>query len=253
VNHGETLKLLAKSISQIAARLPRFKLVSKLYPTAQMRLAIETLYSCLLEFLIRAHGWCNESKLSHFYHSYTRPHELRYKDLLERVTACSNNIIELAAIGSQAELHLMHNTQDRKLDLIISLLEASGLTINDLVAQTVGQYPQEPWARRLAKETQHSSLSRRAPSLTRTNGYQTSNCPRSCPPCRFLSKIPTIATNIISSFATEGLWAWAPALRLIGFGCLLSSQSGHRVTSLLWRLSRALLRHVWPCKISVLM
>jgi hypothetical protein len=152
VNHGETLKLLAKSISQIAARLPRFKLMSKLYPDAQMRLAIETLYSCLLEFLIRAHGWCNESKISHFYHNYTRPHELRYKDLLERVTACSNDIIELAAIGSQAELRLMHKTQDRKLDVIISLLEASGLTINDLVEQTVGSIPKNPGPDEMLKQ-----------------------------------------------------------------------------------------------------
>ncbi|RYP19937.1 hypothetical protein DL765_003085 [Monosporascus sp. GIB2] len=106
---------------------------------------------------------------------FTRPHELRYNDLLERVTDCSNNIVELAAVGSQAEIHVMHKTQARKLndiistlkvadqdrknqldglthivsrleasdrkqekrlDLIISLLEASGLTINDLLAKT---------------------------------------------------------------------------------------------------------------------
>ncbi|RYP70582.1 hypothetical protein DL771_005401 [Monosporascus sp. 5C6A] len=135
VNHGETLKLLAKSVSQFA----------------QMRLAVESLYKCILEFLRMAHAWCNESKFSHFYHSFTRPHGLRYNDLLERVTDYSNNIVELAAVSSQAEIHVMHKTQARKLDdiistlktesrkkldLIILLLEASGLTINDLLAKT---------------------------------------------------------------------------------------------------------------------
>ncbi|RYP68986.1 hypothetical protein DL770_008336 [Monosporascus sp. CRB-9-2] len=163
-NHGETLKLLAKSVSQVA----------------QMRLAVESLYTCILEFLCMAHAWCNESKFRHFYHSFTRPHELRYNDLLERVTDCSNNIVELAAVSSQAEIHVMHKTQarklddiistlkvadkdrknqldgityvvsrleasdrkqEKKLDLIISLLEASGLTINDLLAKTESKYP----------------------------------------------------------------------------------------------------------------
>lgn len=103
-----------------------------------MQLAIESLHSCLLEFLIRAYGWCNESKFRHLYHSFTRPHELRYRDLLERVTDCSNSIIELAAMGSQAELRVMHRTHDKKLDPIILMLGASDSTINDLVAKTVG-------------------------------------------------------------------------------------------------------------------
>jgi hypothetical protein len=139
-----------------------------------MRLAVESLYACILEFLLMAHEWCNESKFRHFYHSFTRPPELRYNDLLERITDCSNNIIELAAVGSQAEVHVMHKThttklddilselraseknrvnqldslshtvlrleasgrkQGEKLDTIISFLEASGLTVNELLAK----------------------------------------------------------------------------------------------------------------------
>ncbi|KAF5233899.1 hypothetical protein FANTH_12406 [Fusarium anthophilum] len=174
VNHGETLKLLSKSFFEVAQRLPRIEHLSTLYPTKNMKLAIESLYSCIMEFLLIAHSWCNESKFKHIYHSFTRPHELRYGDLLQRIETCTNNINELATVGSQTELRVMHNTQssklneiisslqtsektrqaqidglncaisrleissrdhDRKLDLIMQWLEASGLTINDLLTK----------------------------------------------------------------------------------------------------------------------
>ncbi|KAH7171791.1 hypothetical protein DER46DRAFT_592704 [Fusarium sp. MPI-SDFR-AT-0072] len=174
VNHGETLKLLSKSLHEVAQRLPRIEHLSALYPTKNMKLAIESLYSCIMEFLLIAHSWCNESKFKHIYHSFTRPHELRYGDLLQRIETCTDNINELATVGSQTELRVMHNTQssklneiilslqtnektrqaqiyglncaisrleissrdhDRKLDLIMQWLEASGLTINDLLTK----------------------------------------------------------------------------------------------------------------------
>ncbi|KAF4979246.1 hypothetical protein FZEAL_4491 [Fusarium zealandicum] len=125
VNHGETLKLLSKTISEVATRLPRIKVLSTLYRTEQMRFAIESLYSAILEFLLIAHSWCNESKLRHLYHSFTRPHELQYADLLERITTSSKNIDELATVGSQAEIRVMHGTHSGKLGEIISALEES--------------------------------------------------------------------------------------------------------------------------------
>lgn len=139
-----------------------------------MKMAIESLYSCIMEFLLISHSWCNESKFKHIYHSFTRPHELRYNDLLQRIETCAGNINELATVGSQTELRVMHDTQssklneiisslqtsektrqaqidglncaisrleissrdhDRKLDLIMQWLEASGLTINDLLTK----------------------------------------------------------------------------------------------------------------------
>ncbi|KAF4463675.1 nacht domain [Fusarium albosuccineum] len=111
VNHGETLKLLSKSLVQVAQRLPQVEILSTLYPTKQIRLVVETLYAGILEFLLIAHSWCKESKFSHFYHSFTRPHELHYNELLERISDCSNSINELANIGSHSEIRVMHKTQ----------------------------------------------------------------------------------------------------------------------------------------------
>lgn len=126
-----------------------------------------------------AQAWCNESKFQHVYHSLTRPYELRYNDLLERISSYSDDIIELAAIGSQAELRIMHNTQikqfqdtilaldtsdkhreeqmealgqavarmeisgqkqDEKLDAILHILKLSGITITQLLEATEGTH-----------------------------------------------------------------------------------------------------------------
>ncbi|KAK1706644.1 hypothetical protein BDP67DRAFT_167311 [Colletotrichum lupini] len=174
VNHAETLKIVAKSTWEVGVRLSRVKIISTIYPTANMRVAVENLYSCILEFLLIAHSWCKESKLRHLIHSFTRPHKLQYDDLLQRISVASDNITELATVGSQAELRVMHTAHsgklksiisaledaekshqqqldgltqlvsglrvsnerhEKRLDLIVSLLEASGLTLNDLITK----------------------------------------------------------------------------------------------------------------------
>lgn len=183
MNHAETLRLLAKSIAKIGECLPRSEILSKLYPTDRMRKTIESLYSCILEFLLLAHGWCTESRFQHIYHSLTRPPELRYSDVLERISGCSINLTALAALGSQTEIRVMHGTQqdkldsifshlesidrrrqdqvtalgiaierldvggkqrEQKLDMIISLLKASGISFDELVAKTEGELAKLP-------------------------------------------------------------------------------------------------------------
>ncbi|KDN60750.1 hypothetical protein CSUB01_11041 [Colletotrichum sublineola] len=163
-----------RSTWQVGMQLSRAQIVSTIYPTKNMRIAVENLYSCILEFLLIAHSWCKESKLRHFIHSFTRPHQLQYDDLLRRIAVASDHIAEIAAVGSQAELRVMHKTQagklegilsalddtekfykqqldglsqivsrlrfsneqhEKKLDLILSLLEVSGIKMNDLVTK----------------------------------------------------------------------------------------------------------------------
>ncbi|KAK6221433.1 hypothetical protein LQW54_001535 [Pestalotiopsis sp. IQ-011] len=174
VNHGETLKMLAKSIAQVGARLPRIKIVSELYPIGQMRMGIESLYAEILTFLLKAHEWCNESRLQRVLYSITKPPTLKYGDTLARIEDLSRDIIELAAVASQREIRVMHTSQhgqleniiarleaadrdrdvqlrglyhivsslgishgkpEEKVDLMLSLLNATGLTINDLLAK----------------------------------------------------------------------------------------------------------------------
>jgi hypothetical protein len=49
-------------------------------------------------------------------------------ELLVKITDCSNDIIELATIGSQVEIRAMYTCQDRKLEDIISALEISEIS-----------------------------------------------------------------------------------------------------------------------------
>ncbi|KAL6832787.1 hypothetical protein V8C40DRAFT_235976 [Trichoderma camerunense] len=131
IHHEQTAKLLAKSISQIAAQLPRIDFVTVLYPTGRIQLAVEQLYVALLEFLLRAHKWCRASRLRHLIGSLTQPPELVYADLLEAIAEKSREITELAVAGSQAELRHMH----RKVDALVAKMELSDITIKSLLTQ----------------------------------------------------------------------------------------------------------------------
>lgn len=135
VNHAETLKLLSTSLLEVAQRLPRVEVFSMLYPTKQFCLATESLYAAILEFLLIAHAWCNESKFRHIYHSFTRPHELRYQDLLERITDCTNNILELADVGSHTEIRVMHVTHTNVIyyDIAYPLTPPTFLCLNYII------------------------------------------------------------------------------------------------------------------------
>lgn len=125
VNHERSLATLSRALCEIADQLPRVELSTRLYPTKRMKNAVAVLYAHVLLFLIRAHGWYQESKLSHALHSITRPSELRYADLLEKVSYHSRNVTVLAIAGSQAEQRDMHTEQkemNAKLDNLAALV-----------------------------------------------------------------------------------------------------------------------------------
>ncbi|WAO88765.1 Hypothetical protein NCS54_00612700 [Fusarium falciforme] len=125
VNHLETLELLSTSLLEVAQRLPRAKVLSMLYPTKEIRVAVERLFAAILEFLMMAHSWLNESKFRHIYHSFTRPHELRYKKLLERMANCTNEINEWADVGVRTEIRIMHTGFISQLEKAITAVQNS--------------------------------------------------------------------------------------------------------------------------------
>ena len=101
-------KSLAKGLCHVADSLPRVEFLTLLYPTRRMKQAVADLYAYILRFLIRAQGWYQESKLLHALHSFTRPAELRYADLVEEIEACTRTVDGLASTGAQAEQRDMH-------------------------------------------------------------------------------------------------------------------------------------------------
>ena len=79
------------------------------------------MYAYILKFLMRALRWYQESKLSHMLHSITRPAELRYDDLLEKISSLSRSLTDLASSSSHAEQRDMHTKVQQ---LISSHMEA---------------------------------------------------------------------------------------------------------------------------------
>ena len=101
-------KSLAKGLCHVADSLPRLEFLTLLYPTRRMKQAVADLYAYILRFLIRAQGWYQESRILHALHSFTRPAELRYADIIEEIEACTRTVDSLASAGAQAEQRDMH-------------------------------------------------------------------------------------------------------------------------------------------------
>ncbi|KAE8452953.1 hypothetical protein EG329_012140 [Mollisiaceae sp. DMI_Dod_QoI] len=116
MNHEATISALTKALCQIGDSLPRLELAIILYPTKRMMQAVAELYAYVIKFLIRAQNWYKENKLEHAWHSFSRPVDIRYKDLIEEIRVRSETITALAVTGSQAEQRDMHRKLQMELE-----------------------------------------------------------------------------------------------------------------------------------------
>ena len=112
MNHEAVISLLAKAISDIADELPRIQLTAKLYASQDMKETVTKLYAHIIRFFLRAHDWYRERPIWHVVHSFTRPAELRYNDLIEKIKDCSRAIDRLAVLGQQIEQRAIHEKVD---------------------------------------------------------------------------------------------------------------------------------------------
>lgn len=71
---------------------------------------VVSIYAYILRFLIRSLGWYQESRLKHALHAITRPLELRYNDILDKISALSQNLNEIGQAGAHAEQRDMHSS-----------------------------------------------------------------------------------------------------------------------------------------------
>ncbi|KAI4134158.1 MAG: hypothetical protein LQ347_001756 [Umbilicaria vellea] len=113
VNHEKLLSRLSQGLCQVADALPRLELTARLYPTERVKRALVAMYAHILKFLVRSLRWYQETRLSRAIHSITRPAELRYDDLLEKISYLSRNVTDLALTSSQAEQRDMHIQQQQ--------------------------------------------------------------------------------------------------------------------------------------------
>lgn len=108
MNHHRLLETLTKGLSQIAGALPRIQLSALLFPTDAMKLALAEIYAAIIQFLVRANEWFKESRLLRVVHSFTRPTELRYDDVLQDIETATKNFESIAITAAHAEQRDMH-------------------------------------------------------------------------------------------------------------------------------------------------
>ena len=121
MNYDTTIASLAKGMVEIADELPRIELTARLYASQNMKCAVTNLYAYIIQFSLRAFDWYRENSFWHLIHSFSRPFEVRYKDLIAQIKRQSTIIDRLAVLGQQTEQRKI----SRKLEAVeiaISLL-----------------------------------------------------------------------------------------------------------------------------------
>ncbi|KAI1125817.1 hypothetical protein F5Y10DRAFT_294315 [Nemania abortiva] len=138
-NHEATICKLAKTLSKVADTLPRVKLATILYPTDRMRTAVIELHTYILRFLIRAYAWYQEGSWAHLLHSFTRPSELRYDDLIETIAEKSRVIDQLATSCQQAEFRDVHEKVNAVNDKMDTMFSAVNIKLEDIATTLQSQ------------------------------------------------------------------------------------------------------------------
>ncbi|KAF7960399.1 hypothetical protein EAE96_000082 [Botrytis aclada] len=109
VNHEKSLAIMVDGLCQVADVLPRMENTVDLYPTVQMRKFMIMLYAQIIKFLTVSLSWFKESMALHILHSVTRPPEVCYNNLIQKIGILSQSISTTAQLSSFAEQRDMHS------------------------------------------------------------------------------------------------------------------------------------------------
>ncbi|ETS77199.1 hypothetical protein PFICI_11073 [Pestalotiopsis fici W106-1] len=125
MEHERTAVTVVTGLSEIAGSLASVELAIMLYPHEIMRRAVSMLYAHIIQFLIRAWAYYEESTPRRALHSITRPSALRYNDLILAIRSDTENVRRNAAASSHAEFRVLHRKVDDANVQLISYLEDS--------------------------------------------------------------------------------------------------------------------------------
>ncbi|KAF7918457.1 uncharacterized protein EAE98_009700 [Botrytis deweyae] len=109
VNHEKSLAIITDGLCQVADVLPRMENTVNLYPTVQMRKYMIMLNAQIIKLLTVSLSWFKESRALHIIHSVTRPPQIQYNDLVEKIVILSQSISTTAQLSSFAEQRDMHS------------------------------------------------------------------------------------------------------------------------------------------------
>ncbi|RGP72193.1 hypothetical protein FSPOR_2865 [Fusarium sporotrichioides] len=104
INHRNLVAQFSQALSMIAQVLPRTKVSAELYQTNEMKDAVASLYAHILLFLQKAARWYNYSSAGRALSALFRPFELSYKESLDQIILCSQQIDDISSIASKVEI-----------------------------------------------------------------------------------------------------------------------------------------------------
>ena len=108
LNHEELVTELAKALARISDILPRTQLHLVLYPTEEMKRAVEELYAVLISFYQRALHWYQANRLKHVARALFKPFRLEFGDLVERINTQARSIESLAITMAHQEIRSIY-------------------------------------------------------------------------------------------------------------------------------------------------
>lgn len=121
INHGNLVAQLSQALATMAEVLPRAKLTSELYNTADMKNALSNLYAHLLLFLKQALKWYNVGPAGRALSAIFRPFELNYGGTLREIEQCALTIDKIASLHVKLEVREIRNVSNEQAGKLVRI------------------------------------------------------------------------------------------------------------------------------------
>jgi len=110
INHEELLVKFSQALVEIGDALRQTRLSASLFQTDTMKDAIGRLYAHILLFFQSALKWYRAHPFQRAVRSIIKPYDLEYKETVEQIELCAQNVNEIASAANRAEIRDMHLT-----------------------------------------------------------------------------------------------------------------------------------------------
>jgi hypothetical protein len=110
INHEELLVKFSQALVEIGDALRQTRLNASLFQTDAMKDAVGRLYAHILLFFQSALKWYNAHPFERAVRSIIKPYDLEYKETVEQIELCAQNVNDIASAANRAEMRDMHLT-----------------------------------------------------------------------------------------------------------------------------------------------
>lgn len=103
VNHEKIVEGLAQALWQISEHISESDMKRELFPTQQMQGEVARFYAEIFLFLSDVMSWMTRKRRERLMDSFKEDFNKRFEDQVEKITAISEKMRTLAALGTSAE------------------------------------------------------------------------------------------------------------------------------------------------------